>query len=155
MGAVDALEGEGKAGMAADIFQQAVGNQVTARQTVSQRITRLISCGMPWTPPLDEVTWSSHSCLVRKQEALLTRLSSTRCNTAESGSVCPEGRLPCTRSCGGRHGRMRCACSCGGRRRATTSARPAARPRRTSPPSSSGYSPRTLAKPGLATRLRP
>ena len=30
MGAVDALEGEGKAGMAADIFQQAVGNQVRA-----------------------------------------------------------------------------------------------------------------------------
>ena len=29
MGAVDALEGEGKAGMAADIFHQAIGNQVS------------------------------------------------------------------------------------------------------------------------------
>ncbi len=37
MGAVDALEGEGKAGMAADIFHQAVGNQVPPRGTPSQQ----------------------------------------------------------------------------------------------------------------------
>ena len=47
MGAVDALEGEGKAGMAADIFHQAIGNQVLSWQATA------VIAGLCWA------TWSS------------------------------------------------------------------------------------------------